>query len=613
MLLRIVNHSFLLTAIGIGGHFLFHPPTASSSFVHAKDDTENIHNGLPHLAAGDFGQGLRKKRNVGGRRRPNKKKPRKKKKNNKEKKKNKSKEENKDKPRKKNKDKKKDKKKKPKEENKDKKKDKQENIQNKDNDKGGDSSSSKDSSLAGSFANNGKDKGNQSTAGSNKPSKPKQPSQPSAGSSNNKPSKPKQPSESSPASQVLHILSSKSTTIDTKLFLYETPGGGWEPSTIYNQDGLSKGLQIMNSRGVAGMHYYLGDKGSSSSNSNDEYKYGLTNVAAFLAQSMKETIKYNACSENNWDLIQGVYAISNACGQLGQSYQDYKCPKGEEHMVCEIDLEMESRAVTNAKWYGAPPPFFCEPKKNKDDFTGKWNHGFMCNVGWLDPPLKCEEYEGQKAGGYVNDKPVANRAGRTDVEGCCWWGRGVIQTTGPCNFGKLNYYLGARAAKDGRDSAYPSIDFCKDPEIICSSSKYVELKWIAGMFYWMESVQQYNEGGWNYMEELRKFVDGGLKDRGFIDAVSGIVNRGCHNPPCGTGAVDGGTERNANFIKTLRAFELIDSPEGFDKDVKVGGGSTTSTACGADHAKASASCKNIGCHSQLDCDAGEYCWNGVEC
>lgn len=357
------------------------------------------------------------------------------------------------------------------------------------------------------------------------------------------------------------------------------------------------------------MHYYLGD----SKGSDEEYKYGLTNVAAFLAQSMKETIKYNACSENNWDLIQGVYAISNACGQLGQSYQDYKCPKGEEHMVCEVDLEMESRAVTNAKWYGAPPPFFCEPKKNKDDFTGKWNHGFMCNVGWVDPPIKCEDYEGQKAGGYVNDKPVANRAGRTDVEGCCWWGRGVIQTTGPCNFGKLNYYLGARAAKEGRDSAYPSIDFCKDPEIICSSPKYKELKWIAGMFYWMESVQQYNEGGWNYMEELVKFVDGGLVDRGFIDAVSGIVNRGCHNPPCGTGAVDGGTERNANFIKTLVAFELVDPPKGFEKDGKIGGGSAISTACGADHAKASVSCKNIGCHSQLDCDAGEYCWNGVEC
>ena len=34
-----------------------------------------------------------------------------------------------------------------------------------------------------------------------------------------------------------------------------------------------------------------------------------------------------------------------------------------------------------------------------------------------------QDYEGQKAGGYDDDKPVANRAGRTDVEGCCWWGR----------------------------------------------------------------------------------------------------------------------------------------------------------------------------------------------
>ena len=48
---------------------------------------------------------------------------------------------------------------------------------------------------------------------------------------------------------------------------------------------------------------------------------GLVNIAAFLAQSMKETIKYDACDENNWDIIDGKYPLSNACGQLGQSYQ----------------------------------------------------------------------------------------------------------------------------------------------------------------------------------------------------------------------------------------------------------------------------------------------------
>ncbi len=91
------------------------------------------------------------------------------------------------------------------------------------------------------------------------------------------------------------------------------------------------------------------------------------------------------------------------------------------------------------------------------------------------------------------------------------------------NFGKLNYYLGARAAADGRDSRYPTIDFCKDPEVICSSAEYKELKWIAGMFYWMESVQTYNEDGWDYLTELRNFVEGGMTGTSFIDAVSGIV------------------------------------------------------------------------------------------
>jgi hypothetical protein len=46
----------------------------------------------------------------------------------------------------------------------------------------------------------------------------------------------------------------------------------------------------------------------------------------------------------------------------------------------------------------------------------------------------------------------------------------------------------------------------------------------------MESVQPYNIGGWKYMDELQKFVEGGMQGTSFIDAVSGIVNRGCHNP-----------------------------------------------------------------------------------
>ncbi|KAL3788529.1 hypothetical protein HJC23_006567 [Cyclotella cryptica] len=243
---------------------------------------------------------------------------------------------------------------------------------------------------------------------------------------------------------------------------------------------------------------------------------------------------------------------SNACGQLGQSYQDYHCPANEKHMECPVDPKMEITAVTHATWYGAPGPFYCKPKSSKNDFTGFWDYQFECNNPWADPPTTCDVYEGQKAGQYDNSIPVANRAGRTDVEGCCWWGRGVIQTTGICNFGKLNYYLGARAAREGRDAPYPDVDFCKNPETICSSLQHKELKWIAGLFYWMESVQTYDTRGWNYMEQLRAFVDGGSSDPSFINSVSGIVNRGCHDPPCGTGEVDGGLERAGYFDTVMK-------------------------------------------------------------
>jgi len=49
----------------------------------------------------------------------------------------------------------------------------------------------------------------------------------------------------------------------------------------------------------------------------------------------------------------------------------------------------------------------------------------------------------------------------------------------------------------------------------------------SGMFYWIRSLQTYNEG-WSYMSQIKAFVRGGMKDDSFINAVSGIVNRGCH-------------------------------------------------------------------------------------
>lgn len=239
-----------------------------------------------------------------------------------------------------------------------------------------------------------------------------------------------------------------------ELFLYETPLMEWVPSNVYRFDDFMDGLNVMHSQGIAGKKLYMGgDCGHC-------HMYGLINVAAFLAQAMKETIRYDACDENSWDRVGAakMYPIANACGQLGQSYQDYHCPPGEEHMECPIDPEMTITAVTNARWWGAPGPLKCGPKSLYPQ-TGYWDFNGVCDDVWADPPKYCNDYEGQKGGKAMNDASYANAAGRTDVEGCCWWGRGVIQTTGICNFGKLNYFLGKRAANEGRDARYPSIDF----------------------------------------------------------------------------------------------------------------------------------------------------------
>merc|ERR1712023_225845 len=351
----------------------------------------------------------------------------------------------------------------------------------------------------------------------------------------------------------------------------QQPDETWAPSQVYQSPDLIAAVEKMTVTGV-GEYKLVG--GPSQADAN----YALVNIAAFLAQSMHETIKYDACDENNWDQTSG-YTSANACGQLGQSYQDYKCPAGEEHMQCDVDPEMEMVATTNAKWYGAPGPLFCAPK-SKVPKAPKWNHGspwcsayesrtpftgddFFANVvgGLHDQDCHNESgtknvYEGQKAGGWeqCDGAGCANAAApnfgqeaRTDVEGCCWWGRGVIQTTGVCNFGKLNYFAGARAAREGRSSLFPDVDFCRTPNKICDSVEHPDLKWVAGLFFWTKEVQLYptnDSYNFDYEAEMRAFADGGnINDRDFIDKVSGIVNRGCPSSHCPSGHVHEASKR----------------------------------------------------------------------
>merc|ERR1712232_624743 len=129
---------------------------------------------------------------------------------------------------------------------------------------------------------------------------------------------------------------------------------------------------------------------------------------------------------------------------------------------------------------------------------------------------------------------------------------------GICQYGKLNYYLGARAAAEGRPARSPSVAFCVDPGAICSPNPAdSEVEWISGLFRWVEDVQKYDDGnGWSYLERLHFFVAGGMVDGLFVNEVSSIVTQGCPSAP-GTGMdLSDASERWSNFVQVIEALGL---------------------------------------------------------
>jgi len=312
---------------------------------------------------------------------------------------------------------------------------------------------------------------------------------------------------------------------------YTANGGTAYPSIRYNFDGFMQSLQIMANDGFgADFKFMLWDR------DRDKFRLGLVNVAAFLAQATVEAIHEDTCDELNWQQVAGRYAISNSCGQEGRSYQHETCGM----YSCIMDPNMEVTSVSSANQVRAPPPMECRPGSGTNFYAGYWD---------------------TSTGTEIKNTPYSNTAGRIDIEGCCYWGRGVLLTRGSCNIGKLNYYLGARAAREGRQSLYPDIDFCTDPEATCQSSVTEELRWTTAMFEWSERVQRYDNTGWAYEDELTKFFDEGMADDSFIDAVSRIFSRGCHTAGCSDIEVRMADQRKSNFFLIINDILGIDGIE----------------------------------------------------
>ena len=140
--------------------------------------------------------------------------------------------------------------------------------------------------------------------------------------------------------------------------------------------------------------------------------------------------------------------------------------------------------------------------------------------------------------------------------------------------GKLNKYLGKRAADAGYNAPYKYIDFCSDPNVICESYVTRELRWMVAFLEWAEEVQNYVHidafgNKWTYWDRLASFVDGGMVDNSFIDQIINILLRKCHDGLCKNNEITFEEERKNNFRRIIG--EVFNLPLAEDRvpDIKT--------------------------------------------
>jgi hypothetical protein len=334
-------------------------------------------------------------------------------------------------------------------------------------------------------------------------------------------------------------LNQRRAQLDSNVFISYDKDGNPYPSGWYEFDDFVQALRSLSVSGLGGgdveTFFYIGQT------DNRGVVHGLVNVAAFLSQASVIAIKYDACDEFNIDKtdLTQKYAISNACGQWGRSYQDEVCTGNSAYMTCDVDLDIQMTAVTSLNEERASPAFYCKAKESANDFTGHWDR----STGTLDEAF-----------------PFSNRRGRIDTAGCCWWGRGVLLSKGTCMYGRLNHFLGREAAAQGFLN-FVDVDFCAYPEIVCQGDSR-NLRWSVGLFEWADTVQTYQEptSGAEYLNALDSFVEGGFANvNGFIDMVGLALPFDCFEASCTAAEVRVREERRAIFQNIL--FNILQVPQ----------------------------------------------------
>lgn len=117
----------------------------------------------------------------------------------------------------------------------------------------------------------------------------------------------------------------------------------------------------------------------------------------------------------------------------------------------------------------------------------------------------------------------------TDTEGCCWWGRGAIQTTGRHNVGLLQ-----RDMLPGM-VGFEDVNLCENPEAMC---QHDELKIIGATHFWSTNLQTdpcYFPSLYAYVEDFNMAaaytgtVGENTQCTRFAQGIGGSVNQGNWN------------------------------------------------------------------------------------
>ena len=202
-------------------------------------------------------------------------------------------------------------------------------------------------------------------------------------------------------------------------------------STLYTFEGFLESLKRYTTDGINGGYFYLGQ--GTLRSTDDQFEYGVANLALFLAKMMDTTIQYERCEPS---------LLSCGIPALETTFKD-------------TTIRVE-----------------CSPSSPES--------GMEC------PNLR---------------------------SGCS------------CTLGLLNHYVGAQSTAN--DEKYSGADFCETSLLQSICSRRVdyseELRWLTALTHWVYFIQPFDDGsGWNYLDELREFVKGGMIDESFVSLVAEI-------------------------------------------------------------------------------------------